>query len=282
MVPELITTGRTSSMFERALIDGDIVTYRCAAATENDDVNIACWQAGEMMRRILHETNSIGYRCFLTGSNNFRYSIYPDYKGNRKDMPRPKHWAAVREYLCSEWSAQVTDGCEADDMMGVEQMAEPEGSIICTIDKDLLMIPGHHYNFVTQKQRFVSPLDGLRHFYYQLIMGDKTDNIFGYDGKARQKVPKFLEPVMARLFQTNHELDMYELVKEMYNDIDDMHMNGKCLWIWRKEGDIWTPPHERMDRREDEGIHHLRTEGGEPTLPPEVSDFEGSFHREED
>jgi hypothetical protein len=33
----------------------------------------------------------------------------------------------------------------------------------------------------------VSPLEGLRNFYFQLIMGDKTDNIPGYDGKMRLK-----------------------------------------------------------------------------------------------
>lgn len=238
-------------VFERALIDGDIVVYRCAAANENSDVNIACWQAGEMMTRILHETNAVGYRCYLTGSNNFRYLLYPDYKANRKDVPRPRHYQAVREYLTTTWNATVTDGYEADDAMGVEQYASftsgdaSDSTIICSIDKDMLMIPGWHYNFVKQDMRMVSPLDGLRHFYWQLIMGDKTDNIFGYDGKARDKVPKFLKGVMDELATLTEEKNMLKLVWHMYDDVERMYTNGKCLWIWRKEGDVWQAPHER-------------------------------------
>lgn len=268
-------------MFETALIDGDIVAYRCATANDKSDVNLACWQAGEMMQRILHETNSVGYRCFLTGSDNFRYSIYPDYKANRRDVPKPRHLAAIREYLSTRWSATVTDGHEADDAMGMEQMAE-NGTIICTIDKDLLMIPGWHYNFVKLTTRMVTPLEGLRHFYWQLIMGDKTDNIPGYDGKMRDKVPKFLNSAMLALSQMTAEEEMYEMVSFMYGDTDQMHLSAKCLWIWRKEGDIWVPPSERLDRSETEGFHHLGSEECQPALSTEVRDSEGSVRWKED
>src|SRR5687768_11712302 len=105
-------------MVETALIDGDIVAYRCAAATENETEDIAKWQVSEMMNRILHETNALGYKCFLTGSDNFRYSIYPDYKANRRDMPRPRWLQHVRSHLVTTWNATVTDGIEADDAMG--------------------------------------------------------------------------------------------------------------------------------------------------------------------
>jgi hypothetical protein len=257
-------------MVEHALIDGDIVNYRCAAVTENDDVNIACWQAGEMIQRIIHETNSLAYTVFLSGSSNFRYDIYPEYKANRKDAPRPKHWAAIREYLCTYHNARVTDGHEADDAMGIHQCLSNGDTIICSIDKDMLMIPGMHYNFVKQELRMVSPLEGMRHFYKQLILGDKTDNIFGYDGKARDKVPNFLKPAMAALDEMTDEFDMYDFVKDMYDDEDRFHMNAQCLWIWRKEEDIWCPPGERMERSKTESIHNFSFESGEPTLPPEV------------
>lgn len=268
-------------MFEKALIDGDIVTYRCAAANENQDVNLACWQAGEMMQRILHETNAISYRCFLTGSGNFRYSIYPDYKANRKDVPRPKHWAAIREYLTVSWNATVTDGIEADDAMGIEQCAE-ENTIICSIDKDMLMIPGWNYNFVTKETRLISPLDGLRHFYYQAIMGDKVDNIPGFDGLMRSKVPKKMEWMVDRIMNEYcEEVDMYHFLKDIHSAPVDLDVCLKCLWIMRKEGDIWVRPDERMDRSEDESIYYLGTPRGFKEISPEVRDIEGSMPREE-
>jgi len=248
---------------ERAHLDGDIIAYRCAAANKDEDVNIACWQAGEMVQRILHETNALSYNCFLTGGGNFRFDVYPDYKGNRKDVPKPKHLAAIREYLVVKWNAKVSDGCEADDLMGVEQCAEPEGSVICTIDKDLLMIPGLHYNFVKKEFQTVSPLQGLRHFYWQLIMGDKTDNIPGYDGKMRQKVPQFLYPVMEKLEAMTEEKDMLELVRGMYSyDDERLTLSAKCLWIWRKDNDIWSWPIEKdngVDGSEDESFHYFGT-----------------------
>jgi len=228
------------------LVDGDIVAYRCAAANENEDEHIARWQANQMMERIVHETNASSVSCFLTGSDNFRLLYNPQYKANRKDMPRPKHLQAVREELCVKWQATVCEGEEADDRMGIVQCSS-ENTMICTIDKDLLMIPGKHYNFVKQEFQEVSEHQGIQHFYYQLIMGDRTDNIFGFDGKARHKVPKFLEPAVAFLLHCETEMDMFEHVRDMYNNDETLLMNGRCLWIRRKEGEVWEFPSPMTD-----------------------------------
>lgn len=240
-----------------ALVDGDIVVYRCAAATEQSDVAIACWQAGEMMQRIVDETVSDSYTCFLTGSDNFRYNIYPEYKANRADVPKPIHWAAIREYLVTNWGATVSDGCEADDMMGVTQyQSDPDTTVICSIDKDMLMIPGAHYNFVKKELTYVTELAGLRHFYYQAIMGDKVDNIPGFDGVMRTKVPKFLQWMVDTVRCMEDEKDMYLFLKEHHTAHVTLDTCLKCLWIWRKENDIWQNP---MDRRTTQSLHYIRT-----------------------
>jgi len=105
-----------------------------------------------------------------------------------------------------------------------------------------LMIPGEHYDFVKSIRRDVYNIPAMRHFYWQLIMGDRTDNVFGFDGIARQKVPKKLEPIMAELENLDDELDMYGFVRDLYNDDDTLVKNGICLWIRRQEGEIWIPP----------------------------------------
>jgi hypothetical protein len=160
----------------------------------------------------------------------------------------------VREHLVTDWKATVTDGIEADDAMGIAQCTEHDGdSMICSIDKDMLMIPGHHYNFVKQEFRMVSPLEGLRNFYFQLIMGDKTDNIPGYDGKMRTKVPQFLEGAVSYLDQCMTEWEMFDHVKNMWND-DTMFMTAaQCLWIQRKPNDKWTPPDAPTEEELDGG-----------------------------
>ena len=70
----------------------------------------------------------------------------------------------MNEYLVKEYKAEVCDGQEADDALGINQTDQ---TIICTIDKDLLMIPGQHYNFVKEEFKTVTYLDGLKHFYMQ-------------------------------------------------------------------------------------------------------------------
>ena len=235
-------------MIETVLVDADIVAYRCAAASANDTEAIACWQVSEMMNRILHETNALSYKSFLSGSGNFRYGIYPDYKANRRDLPKPVHLQAVREHLVKAWNSSVTDGIEADDAMGIAQYSLLDETCIASIDKDMLMIPGHHYNFVKQEFTHVSPLEGLRNFYKQLIMGDRSDNIPGYDGKMRVKVPQFLQPDMEYIDSYMNEWEMFCHVRDMYNNDEKLLLSGQCLWIQRREGDLWKfPSEEGMD-----------------------------------
>ncbi len=97
-----------------------------------------------------------------------------------------------RELLVTQYNATIVNNYETDDALGIAQTKYDGNSRICSLDKDLLQIPGTHFNWVTGVNRLVSPLDGLRTFYKQLILGDKTDNIPGYDGKLRGECPKFI------------------------------------------------------------------------------------------
>lgn len=237
------------------LIDGDLVAYRCAASAENDPLHIATYRADELINRIVVETGSDSYRTFLTGERNYRLDYNPEYKANRKDTPRPKWLQELREHLVVSHGASVSDGNEADDEMAIAQCADINNTIIASLDKDLLQIPGKHFSWEIRGTsvkglewvkpsifREVSGLDGLRHFYYQLLMGDRTDNIFGFDGVAREKVPKFLEGDVAYLMSLETELDMYNFILEKYGDHVLMHMNAHCLYIQKKTGDRWQIP----------------------------------------
>ena len=229
------------------LVDADIVCYRNAASCEKrdqpvDPIEVAIARTDEMMHRILHETSATNYHCFLTGSDNHRYAYNPEYKANRKDVPKPKHLQQLREYLVTNWNATVEDGQEADDALGIYQCRE-DNTVIASIDKDLLMIPGNHYNFVTGVSRAIDSTTAIRHFYWQLLMGDRTDNIFGFDGLARQKIPNKLQPIFDELASYDNELDMFDLVRSLYDDDSRLLMNGISLWIRRKEGEIWEFPH---------------------------------------
>jgi len=234
-----------------ALIDGDIVCYRCAASCQKQGVlveplEVALMRVDELMQRILHETAAPDYQAFLTGSNNFRYKYNPEYKANRKDTTRP-HWLEqCREHLVIKWNATVSDGCEADDLMSIAQSRNPEYTIICTIDKDLLQVVGDHYNFVTQEFQVITPLTGMYNFYWQFIMGDKSDNVMGFDGLARQTVPKKMEWMVTALQEAClvGEQAAFKWVQEQYNDDDKLLMNGICLHMQREPEQIWSFPTE--------------------------------------
>jgi 5'-3' exonuclease len=194
------------------------------------------------MRRIIYQTGCEAYKAFIGGSENFRYKIDPNYKANRKDVPRPAWLQQVREHLVMQWDAKITDGIEADDALGIEQCSGDD-TVIVTIDKDLLQVPGRHYNFVTEEWQFVSPLQGSANFYTQLIMGDRSDNIQGYDGKMRQTVPNFLRRYVDDVHQAASEREMYEIVESIYELGDEALLrNGNLLYIQRKENDTWEVP----------------------------------------
>lgn len=222
------------------LCDGDIVAYRCAASCLSkgqlvEPVEVAQTRVNDLMYRIIQETEATKYEVYIGGENNFRKAIYPEYKANRKDTQKPPWLDACREQLVVEWQASVVNGMETDDMLGILQT---DDTIIASIDKDLLMIPGKHYNFVKQEHYLVTPLDGIRHFWFQMIMGDRSDNIPGYDGTARQTTPKFLLPVIQALNECTNEEAMEKLVKDMYivnGNQAQFEINKKLLWILREE-----------------------------------------------
>lgn len=133
------------------------------------------------------------YEFYLTGDGNFRHDIAKQapYKGNRK-QPRPYHYKNVTEYLKFKYNATVVDGMEADDMLAIRQTELGDKSVIVSRDKDLRMVKGWHYGYAmsNQPEKDLEYIDeigylikhkskliggGLKWFYAQCIMGDKTD-----------------------------------------------------------------------------------------------------------
>lgn len=217
----------------RALIDGDIIVYRAAASAEKEEQWIALARADQMMQDILADTGATSYNVYLTGENNFRREIAPSYKANRPDS-RPVHWQAVREFLVTQHKAQLCNGYEADDEMGIQQDKETMTTVICSIDKDLLQIPGRHYNFVKKVHSVQSPDQGLKHLYMQSLIGDKSDNIIGVAGIGPVKAEQALAELLPE--------EWYDKCRELYNDDERFHLNMKLLYIWQKPNDMWQPP----------------------------------------
>ncbi len=221
------------------------MAFRCAATAEGLDEKIAVARTNDLVEKILSDLSLSNYALYLTGKNNFRKVIYPEYKAHRT-KPAPEHLKACRQYLIDVWQARVVDGCEADDALGVAQTTEvildnPEApfsfrTIICSIDKDLLQIPGLHYNFVKSIQQEVTLFRGLKEFYTQMLVGDVSDNVPGVRGIGPKKAFAMLDG-----YETEQE--MFDAVRAAYNNDNNFLLTGKLLWIWREENDIWNPSH---------------------------------------
>jgi len=215
----------------QALIDMDLVCFRCSASAENDGAGIAIYRMNDLMDGILAKVGATEYRAFLTGATNFRKSIYPEYKANRT-APKPQYLQACREYAMNQMGAEMApDGLEADDSLGINQTDE---TIICSLDKDLLMIPGKHFQWAISGKNWEKPdtwidqtyADGMKLFYEQCIKGDTSDNIKGIPGMGEAKARKALASI-------HDELGMFNKVRDMYGNDEEFLMNARVLWIKR-------------------------------------------------
>ena len=226
-----------------AVIDGDIVAYRCAAVNENADLGLAIWQTDQLLTRILDDVNADDWKVYLSGENNFRYGIFPEYKANRRDQIKPKHLEGIREYLVLEWSARICDGYEADDALGMESQLRDNGkNIICSIDKDLLQLSGTHYNFVKREIKTVDEFSGAVQFYSQLLIGDPTDNIRGCPGVGKVKAERAFVGCTTERQLYEQCVKQYTLVYGPDKWEKELDLNAQLLYVWRKEDDKWTAP----------------------------------------
>jgi 5'-3' exonuclease len=200
-----------------------------------------------VMEQILHDTGADSYKVYLSDrlQNNFRYAIDNNYKANRKDMAKPRWYDSIRQFLINEFKAEITLGQEADDALGIEQMRPSFRSdvqfptVICSIDKDLLQIPGAHYNITRRESTTVTDTEGIRHFYHQLLTGDRVDNIEGIRGIGQVKAGRILAGL-------EDEHGLFDAVRACYGDGAEeqgrLLKNGQLLWIRRKENEIWQVP----------------------------------------
>jgi hypothetical protein len=221
-----------------ALIDADILVYRIGFASEDSSEAIAKSRMKEFLEDMLLYNGFEDYEGFLTNGNNYRteIAVTAPYKGNRK-QPKPKHYAFLRDYLLSQWDFVLVDGQEADDAIGIRAYElDPEEFSICSIDKDLNMIRGNHYNFVKDFFYDVTEEEAIFHFYKQVLTGDRVDNIIGIKGIGEVKAKRILE-------KCSNEKEMYLAVLEAYEgNVERVLENGQLLWIRREPNQVWYPP----------------------------------------
>lgn len=211
----------------------------------------------QKLDKIIRATGATKWDLLLSGQDNFRFRVAKTrgYKANRDEVPKPEHYAYVRALLES-WGAEVVEGIEADDAMGIAICAEPT-ACLATIDKDLNCIPGLHYNWDKGIKYKVGLADSIWYFHRQMLMGDSTDNIPGIPGTGETKATKIMEP-----YRHCRASEGWAAVQQAYlagpfefkdgtttpADVSEyMAEQGALLWIQRRPDEFWTPQlHEKV------------------------------------
>jgi len=202
--------------------------------------------AKKRLHSIIDNTGATSTRLFLTGGKQFRKEIYPEYKANRPST-KPFYYKEIREYLIDTWEAEVIDVFEADDACATLQVALKGKSVICTIDKDLLQVPGRHYNYDTGEEHFVNNFGhieinfarkvvkgwGRKFFYAQMLMGDATDNIKGIPKVGPATAFDIMEPINAEQEARDAVLAAYNKHYGEEKGLEMLTLNRKLLWMYR-------------------------------------------------
>ncbi len=262
-------------MSRLALIDGDVVVYAAGFASDAaakkelldklggdkeeyaahveehgkpfEPLAYALKGTNQMLDSIPNKVDADDSVIYLSHPVNYRESFYPEYKLNRNTAHKPHWYDEIKEHLLNRHAATYSQiGDEADDAMGMAQMdslRQGRETIICTVDKDLDMIPGLHYNWSkTKRDNGVYTMEdpeGLRLFYTQMLTGDTSDNIPGMYAKLGMKAAaRWLIPIEGM----DTEREMYEYVLDVYKgDEEFVHLNAKLLWI-KRDNNWWAEP----------------------------------------
>lgn len=183
------------------------------------------------------KTKADRYRLFIHGEGNFRREIDSSYKSHRVN-DKPIYFELIRQYLIDTWSAEIVNEIEVDDKVAILQN---DGSIISSTDKDLLQIPGKHYNYRTCKTTEITEQVGWMNLCIQILTGDVADNV-----KGLYKIGIKKATVLLKDCKTKDEL--FKTVRGKYKEVigegweKELDITSRLLYLWRVENDPWRFP----------------------------------------
>jgi len=215
-------------------IDGDILVYQSIwSATSTKDIKK---KLDQTISSIMSELQGSKGKIAIKGKNNFRKDVYPEYKGNRKKELTEQEiefFDYAYDYLKTSWDSVPADGMEADDLLAIWSTEAP--GIIVSIDKDLLQVPGLHYNTRKKEYTHMSEEEASLLLHTQVLMGDSTDNIPGLRGIGKVKAGK----VMAGVPMAQHLSAVRNFWQKYFGRgwEDDLQLNMDMIYLRRSMDD---------------------------------------------
>ena len=179
------TVGQVNkTMLEQGYRKG--VDYHVVESIQPEPVAYCLYSVRNTIENIVAALGADSYDIYLSGETNFRLktSTLIKYKGQRARRAKPYHYDNVRDYMMKVHHAIMCEGFEADDALADDQTKD---TVICSIDKDLLQVPGRHFNWTVDPKTkpakvLITPETGLVYKWRQVLTGDNVDNIPGIKG----------------------------------------------------------------------------------------------------
>jgi DNA polymerase-1 len=188
------------------LVDADLYLFRAVAATEDEtdwgddiwslttDLKLAKELFFDQLDTFKEQMGDDDVILCLSDSSNFRRTVDPTYKGNRKKTRKPVGYKALVEWASITFKTFKKQGLEADDCLGI-LATKPENKGKCVVisdDKDLKTIPCKLYRPISNERLTVSPEEADRFFYMQCLTGDTADGYAGLKGVGPKTAEKIL------------------------------------------------------------------------------------------
>lgn len=178
------------------LVDADIVAYVSAAVNGTRSISNLQALIRAQISKWLENLKVDRVEFYLSGDNNFRKDIYPEYKAHRTE--RPPMLAMAKHILANEYEAISLEKLEADDLIGIEH-TNPNNNyttIIVSKDKDFYTVPGLYFNPDKHTEpELVTPEQADDFYLMQVACGDRTDNYNGIRGLSTKTWEKLKEKI---------------------------------------------------------------------------------------
>ena len=250
------------SMDRVLIMDGDAACYEAASKYVKLDTAIRCVHMKILEAMFLTNCKKARVHitpagCLKAGRMNL-IGIKP-YQGNRKDKKKPELLEALRQNI----SALLNDknievfahyDIEADDAVVIDSYYYRNKGLVYSPDKDLRMVVYPLYDLDTGRVCTIAdPFgdisisstesglphprgQGLKFFWWQMLMGDTADNIRGldkYQGKniGMKKAYELLKPIKDEVTAAIVVLSAYKEINQ--NPLPEANM----LWLLRNEAD---------------------------------------------
>jgi DNA polymerase-1 len=244
-----------------AVIDADIILYKACRVAEEEvnwgddqwvlwsDLNKVKTIIDDQVGLIVEEMKAARSILCFSDTKNYRKEINPEYKANRRGGRKPLCFTGALQYCKDTYENRQFSNLEADDVIGIIATTDNllNEYVIVSEDKDLLTIPGLHWNLKTKEIFSLSEKEADFNFYNQTLTGDTVDNYKGCPNVGKVTAEKLLRSAL-----TKGE-NLWETVVTRFEKAglkeEDAILNARMARILRKceynrtteEVKLWSP-----------------------------------------